>query len=85
MPPRASGSGWDWSGSRPLLAIIGYLFLYIGAALDWSKPFPTWADRGDLQYPNIFIACLLLTGFIVARQVKRILALGRYYEHRECG
>ncbi len=68
-----------------VLAIVGYLFLYIGAALDWSKPFPTWADRGDLQYPNIFIACLLLTGFIVARQVKRILALGRYYEHRECG
>ncbi|MBV8487989.1 MAG: serine/threonine protein kinase [Planctomycetaceae bacterium] len=68
-----------------VLAIVGYLFLYVGAALDWSKPFPTWANRGDLQYPNIFVACLLLTGFIVARQVKRILALGRYYEHRGGG
>jgi serine/threonine-protein kinase len=66
------------------LSIAGYLFIYLSAALDWSKAFPTWAARGNLQYPNIFIACLLLTGFVVARQVKRILALGRYYENREC-
>ena len=65
------------------LAILGYLVIYCGAALDWSQPFPTWAKRDDLQYPNIFIACLLLTGFVVARQVKRILALGRYYENRQ--
>ena len=58
------------------LAIVGYLVIYCGAAFDWSQPFPTWAKRDDLQYPNIFIACLLLTGFVVARQVKRILALG---------
>jgi len=65
------------------LAILGYLVIYGGAALDWSQPFPTWAKRDDLQYPNIYIACLLLTGFVVARQVKRILALGKYYENRQ--
>jgi serine/threonine-protein kinase len=68
-----------------MLAIAGYLSIYAGVALDWSTPFPSWADRGNLQFPNIFIACLLLTGFVVARQVKRILALGRYYENREWG
>ena len=65
------------------LAILGYLVIYCGAALDWSQPFPTWAKRDDLQYPNIFIACLILTGFVVARQAKRILALGQYYENRK--
>jgi serine/threonine-protein kinase len=34
------------------------------------------------QYHNILIACLALTGFVVARQVKRILALSKYYEVR---
>jgi serine/threonine-protein kinase len=65
------------------LAVLGYLFLYCGTAFDWSKPFPTWMNREDLQYPNIYIACLILTGFVVARQVKRILALGQYYENRQ--
>jgi serine/threonine-protein kinase len=68
-----------------MLAIAGYLSIYVGVALNWSTPFPSWADRGNLQFPNIFITCLLLTGFVVARQVKRILALGRYYENREWG
>jgi serine/threonine-protein kinase len=34
------------------------------------------------QYPNIFIASLGVTGFVVARQVKRIWALTTYYENR---
>ena len=33
------------------------------------------------QYVNIFLAALFVTGFVVARQVKRILALSRYYEN----
>ena len=65
------------------LATLGYLVIYCGSAFDWTQPFPTWAKREDLQYPNIFIACLILTGFVVARQVKRILALGRYYANRQ--
>jgi serine/threonine-protein kinase len=34
------------------------------------------------QYPNIFMAALAVTGFVVARQVKRIWALSTYYERR---
>ena len=41
-----------------------------------------WRPSPDLIHPNIFAAGLALTGYVVARQVKRILALGRYYEHR---
>ena len=66
------------------VAIAGYLFLYLHSAIDWTKPFPTWVEH-DLQYPNIYVAGLLLTGFVVARQLKRTLALGRYYENRQCG
>ncbi|MFO0890676.1 MAG: serine/threonine-protein kinase [Isosphaeraceae bacterium] len=65
------------------LAIAGYLVLYCANAFDWGKPFPTWADREELQYPNIYIAALILTGFVIVRQVKRILALGQYYEKRQ--
>ena len=43
-----------------------------------SKPTPF----PELVHPNIFLAGLLLTGYVVLRQVKRILALSRYYEHR---
>jgi serine/threonine-protein kinase len=64
------------------LAILGYLVLYSSTALDWQKSPPTWA-KGDLQYPNIYIAALLITGFVVVRQVKRILAVGQYYEKRQ--
>ncbi len=66
------------------VAILCYLFLYLNSAIDWTRPFPTWA--GDhLLYPNIYVAGLLLTGFVVARQLKRTLALGRYYENRQGG
>jgi serine/threonine-protein kinase len=64
------------------LAIFCYLILYAETAIDWSMPFPTWL-RDDLSYANVYIAGLVLTGFVVARQVKRILALGRYYENRK--
>jgi eukaryotic-like serine/threonine-protein kinase len=64
------------------LAVACYLVLYFEAAFDWSQAFPTWTFD-DLQYPNIYVACLILTGFVVARQVKRTLALGQYYENRQ--
>ena len=65
------------------LAVSCYLFLYCESAFDWSQPFPTWVKQDDLQYPNIYVAALILTGFVVARQVKRTLALGQYYENRQ--
>lgn len=65
-------------------AIAGYLLLYAHSAIDWTRPFPTWTGE-KLQYPNIYVAGLLITGFVVARQLKRTLALGRYYENRKCG
>ena len=35
------------------------------------------------QWPNIFMAALLVNGFVVAQQVKRLWALSFYDEHRE--
>ncbi len=64
------------------LAILGYSILYTATAIDWHAPFLTWS-KDELQYPNIYIAALVLTGFVVVRQVKRILALGQYYEKRQ--
>jgi serine/threonine-protein kinase len=63
------------------LAVGCYLLLYAQSAIHWSRPFPTWA-RDTLSYANVYVAALVLTGFVVARQVKRILALGQYYENR---
>jgi serine/threonine-protein kinase len=65
------------------LAVACYLLLYLATALDWTQPFPTWTRPDELTYPNIYIAGLMLTGFVVARQLKRMLALGQYYEHRQ--
>jgi serine/threonine-protein kinase len=57
------------------LACAAYTALYLDAAfLDHSPLYR--------QYPNIFLAALAVTGFVVARQVKRILALSTYYENR---
>ena len=52
---------------------------YLGDVID------AWL-RGSLwqhdHHPNIVLAAIALTGFVVARQVKRLLALSSYYEHR---
>lgn len=37
--------------------------------------------KGD-HHPNIVMAVIAITGFVVARQVKRLLVLSSYYEHR---
>jgi serine/threonine-protein kinase len=64
------------------LAMLGFGALYLGEALRWPGWQLSLAPVDDLRYANIFLAALLLTGYVVARQVKRILALGRYYEQR---
>jgi serine/threonine-protein kinase len=65
-----------------VMAMLAYGTLYLDSALDWHAGRLSWRPASDLQYPNIFLAALLLTGYIVVRQLKRILALSRYYEHR---
>jgi len=67
------------------LAIAGYLALYANAAVDWSRSHPGWMKPGILPYANIYVACLALTGFVVARLVKRIRVISRYYEIRRLG
>jgi serine/threonine-protein kinase len=64
------------------LAMAAYGWLYTDAALIWRGGHLAWRPSPDLQHPNIFLAGLLLTGYVVARQVRRILLLGQYYEHR---
>jgi serine/threonine-protein kinase len=65
-----------------LMAMAAYVWLYIDAALAWRGGHLAWRPSPDLQHPNIFLAGLLLTGYVVARQVKRILLLSQYYERR---
>jgi serine/threonine-protein kinase len=67
------------------LAMLAYLALYLGNALFWQGGQLTWRLRDDLQYSNIYLAGLLITGYVTARQVRRILALSRYYENRPGG
>jgi serine/threonine-protein kinase len=64
------------------MAMLAYGILYLDASLAWHAGYPSWRPRTALEYPNIFLAALLLTGYVVVRQIKRILALSRYYEHR---
>jgi serine/threonine protein kinase len=65
------------------LAMSAYVWLYINAALRWQPNGFSWSPSPDLQHPNIFLAALFLTGYVVARQVRRILLLSQYYEHRQ--
>jgi serine/threonine-protein kinase len=57
------------------LAAASYSGLYLAARFVHRSEMPR-------QYPNIYLAALVVTGFVVARQVKRILALSTYYENR---
>ena len=65
-----------------LMTMLAYCWIYIDAALWWKEGRLVWRPSPDLLHPNIFLAGLFLTGYVVLRQVKRILALSRYYEHR---
>jgi len=60
-----------------ILAMICYAIL----AVD-SYALHPWVHR---QYPNAFLAALGVTGFVVARQVRRMGTLSRYYEQRAIG
>jgi eukaryotic-like serine/threonine-protein kinase len=65
------------------LTMCAYAWLYVDSALAWHGVIPSWSRSSpDFQHPNIFLAALLVTGYVVARQVKRILLLSQYYEHR---
>ena len=71
-----------WSSVRLVwtttaLAMTCYLIL----AYDSNRIHP-WIQK---QYPNAFLAALAVTGFVVARQVKRMGSLSRYYEQRALG
>lgn len=68
-----------------MLAIAAYGVLYLDSSLSWEAGVLHWREPEQLRYANIFMAGLFLTGYIVARQVRRILALGRYYENRPLG
>jgi serine/threonine-protein kinase len=60
------------------LAEVAFGLLYLDRI---SHP-PEWRSG---QFPNIFMASLAVTGFVVARQVKRIWALSVYYNRRPPG
>jgi eukaryotic-like serine/threonine-protein kinase len=64
------------------LAILAYLILYLDTAVAWHAGRLAWRPRTDLQYPNIYMAGLLIAGYVAARQVRRILALSQFYENR---
>jgi serine/threonine-protein kinase len=71
-----------WSSVRlvwftTVLAMICYAVL----AFDSYAKHP-WVHY---QYPNAFLAALAVTGFVVARQVRRMGSLSRYYEQRAVG
>jgi eukaryotic-like serine/threonine-protein kinase len=65
------------------LAMAAYVWLYVDAALRWRAGHLIWDPSPDLRHPNIFLAALFLTGYVVARQVRRILLLSQYYENRQ--
>jgi eukaryotic-like serine/threonine-protein kinase len=65
-----------------IMAMGAFAGLYLDAALWWEDGGLAVRPSPDLIYHNIFTAGLALTGLVVARQLNRIIALGRYYEHR---
>src|SRR5262249_5307972 len=60
-----------------IMACAAFCGLYLDAALWWRGGGLIWRSSPELIHPNIFAAGLALTGYVVARQVRRILALGR--------
>ncbi len=66
-----------------ILATLAYIWLYLEAALSFRGGRLALHPSPDLQHPDIFVAGLLLTGYVVVRQVRRMLLLSQYYEHRQ--
>ena len=67
------------------MAMLAYFWLYLDAAIFRRGGTLVLKPSPDLEHSNIFLAGLLLIGYVVARQVKRILLLSQYYEHRPNG
>jgi eukaryotic-like serine/threonine-protein kinase len=67
------------------MAMLAYFLLYLDAAIFGRGGTLVLKPSPDLEHSNIFLAGLLLIGYVVARQVKRILLLSQYYEHRPNG
>jgi len=65
------------------MATVGYLALYYHEAVYWVGWRPVFIKPDSLSYANIYVACLLLTGFVVVELIKRIKMLSRYYEVRQ--
>lgn len=65
------------------MAVVGYLVLYYHEATIWISGRPVFVQPRSLTYANIYVACLLLTGFVVVELIKRIKMLSRYYEIRQ--
>jgi eukaryotic-like serine/threonine-protein kinase len=64
------------------MTMLAVAWLHADAALWLRAGKLEWNPSPDLEHVNIFLAGLLLIGYVVARQVKRILLLSQYYEHR---
>jgi serine/threonine protein kinase len=60
-----------------VLAMASYILLAIE-----SNAIHPWVHE---KYPNAFVAALAVTGFVIARQVRRMGSLSRYYEQRAAG
>ena len=70
-----------WSSVRlvwltTLFAAIAFSLLILDSDL---HPGPLGAPS---TFSNIFFAGLAITGFVVARQVRRLCTLNQFYEHR---
>jgi eukaryotic-like serine/threonine-protein kinase len=71
-----------WSSVRLVWFTTGLaMACYAVLAIDSYARHP-WVHN---QYPNAFLAALAVTGFVVARQVRRMGSLSRYYEQRAAG
>jgi eukaryotic-like serine/threonine-protein kinase len=71
-----------WSSVRLVWFTTGLsMICYAIIAIDSNNLHP-WVHK---QYPNAFLAALVVTGFVVARQVRRMGSLSRYYEQRAAG
>ena len=55
-----------------VLAMLAYIWLYLDAGIVVAGGRLTWRPSPDLQHPKSSWPALLLTGYVVARQVKRI-------------
>ncbi len=65
----ASGLWWRvwlvWMTTA--MAMLAYIWLYLDAAISWRDGRLHWNPSPDLEHSNIFVAGVLLIGYVVAR------------------